>query len=111
MLENLETYRESYDPLLEEEKENSNQKRKSKSLFSKSIIENYGKGIAFFSSCKKKIYSTVKKMSNDFSNAGKHAAKNIEKAQTNLDVSEIISHMTNPLLNKISRKILIYFYI
>ena len=105
MLENLETYRESYNPLVEQETENSNHERKTKSLFSRSLTENYGKGIAFFSSCKNKICSTVKKIGDDVSNViSKKSAKN-EKTQKSPNLSsEIITHESNPLFNKILSK-------
>lgn len=102
MLENLETYRESYSPLAEQETENSNHQRKAKSLFSRSLTENYGKGIAFFSSCKNKICSTVKKIGDDVTKViSKRPVKNLEQVPKNPYSPETMSYEENLLWNKI----------
>ncbi len=103
MIEELELYTLDDTPIVEPKNENFNRERKSKSLFSKiSLTENYGKGIAMFSSYKEKLCTSVKKLSDDVSIVSKKAVKKLEDAKKNLNIPEIIGQVTNPLLNKIS---------
>lgn len=103
MIEELELYTLDNTPIAEPQIDNSNRERKSKSLFSKmSLAENYGKGMAMFSSYKEKLCSSVKKLSDDVSTVSKQAVKKLEDAKKNLHLPEIIGQVTNPLLNKIS---------
>lgn len=101
MIEKFEIYSFNDDPIEEKQKDDSNHERKSKSLFSRILLnENYGKGVAIFSSYKDKLCSSVKKLGDDVSIASKQAVKKLEEAKNNLHLSEMIS----PLLNKISGK-------